>query len=375
MIFKSAIHTIITRHLKNKLNRNEITEELLTPILKEIRTAFLNADVNLKVIRNFLDKVKNEALAVKQLTHEDKLEQLLLKIVQDNLIDILGQNTQPLKTEPNPLNIMLVGLNGSGKTTTCAKLAYYLKSRFSKEVSLIALDVYRPAAINQLKTLAEEVGVDFYSEPNQLNPNFIAENFINQQQNKGSVANIFDTAGRLQTDQKLMTELVQIKHLVKPQEILFVADGMSGQEILAVAETFHQKLGLTGVIITKTDSDAKMGAALSIAAVLKVPIKFLTSGEKYQQLSQFHPDRIANRIMGLGDLLSLQEGASSLIDEKSAKKSFFRMLSGKFDLEDLVQQMRHIKKMGSFSNIMSMMPHGFNLSNNKIEQLEIQMSR
>lgn len=375
MIFKSAIHTIITRHLKNKLNRNEITEELLTPILKEIRTAFLNADVNLKVIRNFLDKVKNEALAVKQLTHEDKLEQLLLKIVQDNLIDILGQNTQPLKTEPNPLNIMLVGLNGSGKTTTCAKLAYYLKSRFSKEVSLIALDVYRPAAINQLKTLAEEVGVDFYSEPNLLNPNFIAENFINQQQNKGSVANIFDTAGRLQTDQKLMTELVQIKHLVKPQEILFVADGMSGQEILAVAETFHQKLGLTGVIITKTDSDAKMGAALSIAAVLKVPIKFLTSGEKYQQLSQFHPDRIANRIMGLGDLLSLQEGASSLIDEKSAKKSFFRMLSGKFDLEDLVQQMRHIKKMGSFSNIMSMMPHGFNLSNNKIEQLEIQMSR
>lgn len=375
MIFQSAIHSIITRNLRNKLTKNEINETLLAPILKEIRTALLNADVNLKVIRQFLANIKDEALAVKQLTFNQTLDQVLINIVHQNLIQILGKQESQLKTDRHPTNIMLVGLNGSGKTTTCAKLAYYLKNKFQKEVNLIALDVYRPAAIDQLAILAQQVQAGFYHEANHQKPITIAHNFINHQKSKHNVINIFDTAGRMQTDELLMQELVQIKKVVNPDEILFVADGMSGQEILPVCQTFHQKLNLTGVIITKSDSEAKLGAALSITAMLNVPIKFLTTGEKAPQLSKFYPDRIASRIMGMGDLLSLQESASNAIDEKSAKKGFLKMLSGQFDLEDLIQQMRQIRKIGSFTNILAMMPQTMNLSNQKIEQVELQMAR
>ncbi|MDQ0514150.1 signal recognition particle subunit SRP54 [Mycoplasmoides fastidiosum] len=374
MIFKSAIQAIVARNLKNKLLKNQITEADLTPILKEIRTSFLDADVNLKVIRQFLDNVKTEVLNQQQLNANTKLDEFLLSTIRQNLINILGRNTIGLETQKRPLKIMMVGLNGSGKTTTTGKLAYYLKTRHNKKVANIGLDIYRPAAIQQLRTLSKEIEVSFFEKGFQ-NPVLTAKEILDNPENKKLDAFIFDTAGRLQTDADLMKELVSLKRIIEPQEILFVVDAMAGQDILEVAKEFHRQLKLTGIIITKTDSDARMGAALSIVAVLNIPIKFLGSGERYQHLNQFHPERIADRIMGMGDLVSLAEKAHEATDEAISKKGIYRMFSGQFDLEDLMQQMGQIKKIGSISSILDMMPTNVNISKNKIGDIEEKMRK
>lgn len=374
MIFKSAIQSIVARHFKNKLIKSEITEKDLLPILREIRISFLDADVNLKVIRQFLDNVKKQALELKQLQTNTKLDQILMQIIRNNLIEILGKNTNPLKTDKKPLKIMMVGLNGSGKTTTTAKLAYFLKSRFQKNVANIGLDIYRPAAIQQLRTLSREVEVNFFEKGLQ-NPVITAGEVLDMKENKNINVFIFDTAGRLQTNELLMQELVNIKKRVSPQEILFVVDAMAGQDILEVAKEFHNALNLTGIIITKTDSDARMGAALSIVSTLNIPIKFLGAGERYHQLNTFHPDRIADRIMGMGDLVTLAEKAQENTDEAKAKKSIFRMLNGQFDLEDLLQQMKEMKKLGSLNNILGMLPNKVGFSDNKITDAESKMRK
>ncbi|WP_391591544.1 Signal recognition particle protein Ffh [[Mycoplasma] cavipharyngis] len=375
MIFKTAIQSIVSRHLKNKLLKNEITENDLAPILREIRISFLDADVNLKIIRQFLDSVKSEVLSQKQLQTNVKLDEVLLSIIRQKLIEILGRNTNPLKIEKRPLKIMMVGLNGSGKTTTTGKIAYFLKNKHQKNVANIGLDIYRPAAIQQLRTVSKEVDVAFFEKGFQ-NPVQTAKEILTEKDHKKFDAFIFDTAGRLQTNEALMQELTNLKRIIEPQEILFVVDAMAGQDILETAKEFHKKLNLTGVVITKADSDARMGAALSIVATLNIPIKFLGTGEKFQQLDIFHPDRIADRIMGMGDLVTLSEKAQENTDANRAKKSLFRMLNGQFDLEDLMQQMREIKKIGSLNSILAMMPNNkINLSENRINDIELKMKR
>lgn len=374
MLFKVAIQNIIAKNLRHKLNKNTITEEDLTPILKEVRTSFLAADVNLRVIKTFLENVKKEVLALGQLSDNQKIDQALFSIIRNQLIEILGKNNNPLKTSGNPLKIMLVGLNGSGKTTTCGKLGQHLKQKHNRKVCFVGLDVYRPAAIEQLRTLSNETQVGFMADLNEM-PIKTAQNVLNSSDHKVYDTFLFDTAGRMQNNETLMQELRQLKRVIQPDEILFVVDGMAGQEILSVAQEFHNQLRLTGVIVTKTDADARMGAALSIVSMLQLPIKFLGSGEKVGNLSIFHPERFADRILGMGDLVTLAEKSLEIDQEQKAKKGFMKMLSGQFDLEDLVEQMQQLKKMGSLGSLMQMIPGMNQISESKIEQAELQMRK
>lgn len=374
MLFKFAIQSIIAKNLSHKLKKNTISEQDLLPILKEVRTSFLAADVNLKVIKTFLDNVKKEVLELGQLNPSQKIDQVLFSIIRNQLIEILGSNNKPLQTHGSPLKIMLVGLNGSGKTTTCAKLGQHLKTKHQKKVCFIGLDVYRPAAIEQLHTLSQEIDVGFVANLNQT-PTQTAQALVNGPEYKNHDTFLFDTAGRMQTNEELMQELVQLKRIIQPHEILLVVDGMAGQEILAVAQEFHKQLRLTGLVVTKTDADARMGAALSIVSMLQIPVKFLGSGERVTNLSIFHPERFADRILGMGDLVSLAEKSMELDQEKQTKKSFMKMLTGQFDLEDLVQQMQQLKKLGSLSSLMQMIPGMNQISDTKIEQAEEQMRR
>lgn len=267
---------------------------------------------------------------------------------------------------------MMVGLQGSGKTTTCGKMAHYLITKHQKKPMLVALDIYRPAAIEQLATLAKQSKSGFYQRGTQETPKTAKEslNFINTNQYDTL---IFDTAGRLQTNETLMKELQDIKKNINPDEILLVVDGMSGQDVVNVAKEFHSKLNLTGIIITKLDSDARAGAVLSLTSILDVPIKLTGVGEKITQLDKFHPDRMADRILGLGDMITLAEKASDIIDEKTAKKSLQKMLSGKMDLEDLMKQMEQFQKIGSMDSIVKMMPGEHKISEEKIIQAEQKM--
>ena len=264
---------------------------------------------------------------------------------------------------------MLVGLQGSGKTTTVGKLAHYLKNKYEKKPMMVALDIYRPGAIDQLKTLASEVQCDFYDKGEQ-NPIITANEVLNvaKEQNIDSI--LVDTAGRLQTNEELMNELVEIKKAISPDEIILVVDAMSGQEIINVANEFNRYLKLTGIIITKLDSDARAGAALSLISLLDIPIKFTGVGERLGSLDMFYPDRMADRILGLGDVISLAEKAIDHIDEKDTTKTLQKMLSGKMDLEDLMRQMNAMNKIGSLNSIMKMMPGSLNLNTNKIDEIE-----
>lgn len=333
-----------------------LTESNMDDMLKEIRIALLEADVNFKVVKEFTSRIKEEAIGQKVLS---KLNpgQMLVKIVHDELIELLGSEDSEIHyATTRPTVIMMVGLQGSGKTTSTGKLAYLMKNKLKKKVLLAAGDVYRPAAIDQLAQIAETVGVDLVNLGTQVSPVEISKKAKEKAFNEHYDVLIIDTAGRLQIDEQLMDELNNIKKEVQPDEILLLVDAMAGQDAVNVANTFNEKLALTGVIMSKLDGDARGGAALSIRHMTGVPIKFSGVGEKVSDLDIFHPDRMADRILGMGDVMTLVEKAQEEMDEKEARKSVNKMMSGKFDLEDMLDQMRKVQKMGSLGGLMKLIP-------------------
>ncbi|MDW2906287.1 signal recognition particle protein [Mesomycoplasma ovipneumoniae] len=348
----------LTNRIQSSLKKIQksvtINEQDLAEIIREIRLALLEADVNLLVVKNFIAQVKNQVLT-NGLTSKLNPQQEFLKILHQNLVSVLGVSAKSINFSKKPTTIMLVGLQGSGKTTTTAKLAVYARQKnFSKKILLVACDTYRPAAIDQLKQLGKQVSIDvFYIEKTPVE---IAKDALIYSRNNNYDLVIFDTAGRLSINSELMNELAEIKKAVKPDQILFVLDALSGQDIINVAETFHKEINLTGSIITKLDSNARAGAALSITHLLKIPILFIGSGEKISALELFHPNRIADRILGMGDVMSLLEQAEENIDKQTVKKLSHRMFSGQFNLDDLLNSLAQIQKIGKFSKIIKMIP-------------------
>ena len=367
-MIKSFISNIVAKHMSKKINDMYIKEEDITELLKQIRITLLEADVNLLVVKDFIKNIRQKS--VDQMVPQGMdPQQFILTIIKEELTKILGSQNVPLNYDRKPLKIMLVGLQGSGKTTTAGKIATYCKTKQNKKPLLVALDVYRPAAIDQLETLAKESNVDFFQKGAQ-NPVITAKEAMNLASENNNDVIIFDTAGRLQTNEKLMNELVNIRNAIHPDEILLVVDAMSGQDMINVAQQFNDTLNLSGFIITKLDSDARAGVALSLIHLLNIPVKLTGNGEKIGSLDIFYPERMADRIIGLGDIMTLAEKASDVIDEAQTKKSLTKMFSGKMDLEDLMLQMQQIKKMGSLGSIVKMIPAAQNLADSDLESAE-----
>ncbi len=342
--------------IKKLKGNSTLTESNMQDMLKEIRIALLEADVNFLVAKEFVNNVKEKALGQEVLKKLNP-SQMVVKIVHDELVELLGADQSEIKYNSNkPTIIMLCGLQGSGKTTTAGKLAKLMKNKLNKKVLLAACDVYRPAAIDQLVTIAKQVGVDVVNMGTKANPVDIAAAAKKKAYDEHYDVLIIDTAGRLHIDEPLMEELNNIKNLVNPDEILLLVDAMSGQDAVNVAKTFNEKLTLTGCIMSKLDGDARGGAALSIRHLTGVPIKLTGVGEKLDDLELFYPDRMADRILGMGDVMSLIEKAQENIDEKEARKSVNKMMEGTFDLNDMLQQMKQIQKMGSLSGILKLIP-------------------
>ncbi|MGH2560106.1 MAG: signal recognition particle protein [Thermomicrobiales bacterium] len=335
--------------------KGTLTEKDVDEAMREVRRALLEADVNYKVVKDFVTAVRDRAVGqdvLRSLTPA----QTVIGIVNEELIKVLGSEQEPLRVPASPPQVlMLVGLNGAGKTTHAAKLAVHVRKEGRNPV-LVAADVYRPAAIAQLQSLGRQVNVPVYDEGTQHNPVDIAANGVKYAIERGHNPVIIDTAGRLQIDERMMQELVHIKDRIQPTEILLVADAMTGQEAVSVAQSFHERLDVTGLILTKMDGDARGGAALSIRAVAGVPIKFIGTGEKVDAIEPFFPQRLASRILGMGDVLSLIERAQEQTDVKEAERLQDRMLKGHFDLEDFLDQLQKIKKMGPLSQLMEMIP-------------------
>ena len=370
-MFKTMISGIVQRNLKNKVLKSTIKEEDIKDVLREIRIALLDADVNIIVVKDLINGIKKD-LVGKIIPEDTKFSDFFLNSVKTQLTDILGKEFKEFNAERPTTKILMVGLQGSGKTTTCAKLAKYLMGKKNNpKATLVALDVYRAAAIDQLKQLATEINIGCIQE-GQGDPLKIADHALEEIKNKNINISIFDTAGRLQTDEKLMSDLVALKKKIQPDEIFLVVDSMSGQDIINVAKEFHNHLNLTGIILTKMDSDARAGAALSLIKILNVPIRFLGTGEKVGSIDEFYPERIADRILGLGDILTLSEKAYNVIDEKDVKRSMARMFSGKFDLDDMLNQIEQMDKIGSFSSMMKYMPDKVktSLTEDKVIQAE-----
>ncbi len=344
--------------LQNALHKikgyGKITEDNIGDMMKEIRLALLEADVNYKVVKEFVNNVKEKALG-EEVRTSIKPGDLFVKIVRDELTELLGGDSAPLNTTGNPAILMLVGLQGSGKTTTIGKLSNYLRKKKSKKPLMVACDVYRPAAIDQLKQLGKELNIEVYSE-GKGNPVEISKNAINYAKENGYDYVLIDTAGRLQIDEALMDELANITEAVSPEETLLVIDAMMGQDAINVITGFNDKLKLTGVILTKLDGDTKGGVALSVRHLTNVPIKFIGVSEKLDGLDSFDPERMAGRILGMGDIVSLVEQAEAAIDEKEAEKTAKRMQQGKFDLEDFLSTLKQIKKLGPLENIIKLIP-------------------
>jgi signal recognition particle subunit SRP54 len=334
-----------------------LTEDDVREAMKQVRLALLEADVNLRVVKDFVTKVTEKAIG-EEVTKSLTPHQQVIKIVHQELINLLGTEHVPLQeARPGPTVIMLVGLQGTGKTTLAAKLALHLRKK-GKRVLLVAADVYRPAAITQLQALGRQLNIPVYSEGTQASPPDIAEHAVEHARKELFNVVIIDTAGRLQIDEPLMQELEQIESRVHPIERLLVVDAMTGQEAVRVAETFNQRVKLTGVVMTKMDGDARGGAALSVRAVTGVPIKFLSTGEKVDgnTLEVFHPDRLASRILGMGDVLSLIERAEQLYDAEQAKKMQKRLSKGEFDFEDFLTSLHQMRKLGPLQQIIAMIP-------------------
>src|SRR5829696_1305786 len=345
----------LTETLGRLGKKGRLTEQDVDEAMREVRRALLEADVNFKVVKDFVAAVRERAVGqdvLKSLTPA----QTAIGIVNEELIRVLGTEREPLRAPNRPPQIlMLVGLQGSGKTTHAAKLAVHLRKEGRNPV-LVAGDVYRPAAVNQLQSLGRQINVPVYEEGIQQNPVNIATNGVRFAVERGFNPVIVDTAGRLQIDERMMQELVDVKNRVNPTEILLVADAMTGQEAVSVAQTFNDRLGVTGLILTKMDGDARGGAALSIRAVTGVPIKFIGTGEKVDALEPFYPERLASRILGMGDVQSLVERAREQTDEADAMRLQDKMLKGKFDLEDFLDQLQKIKRMGPLNQILEMIP-------------------
>jgi len=350
---------------KTLKGQGRISEINVAETVKEIRRALLDADVNYKIAKTFTDKVKEEALGQNVLTSVSP-GQLFTKIVNDELTQLLGGETEGLKLSGNPSVILIAGLQGSGKTTFSGKLANHFKSKGQKPL-LAACDVYRPAAINQLQVLGEQIGVDVYAEIENKNPVEIAKKAIAEAKRLGNPIVIVDTAGRLSIDQAMMDEIVAVKTAIQPNEILLVVDAMTGQDAVNTAENFNKVLDITGVVLSKLDGDTRGGAALSIKSVVQRPIKFVSHGEKMDALDVFHPDRMASRILGMGDIVSLVEKAQDNFDELEAARLRKKMAKNKFDLDDFLNQLQQIKKMGNIKDLMGMIPG----VGNKIKDLDV----
>lgn len=345
----------LDRSFKILKGEGKITEINVAETLKDVRRALLDADVNYKVAKSFTDTVKQKALGMNVLTAV-KPGQLMVKIVHDELAELMGGETVGMKLDGRPAIILMSGLQGSGKTTFSGKLANLLKTKEHKNPLLVACDVYRPAAIEQLKVVGESVGVPVYSEPESKNVNSIAENAIKEAKAKGNDVIIIDTAGRLAVDAEMMDEIESLKHHVTPDEILFVVDSMTGQDAVNTAKEFNDRLDFDGVVLTKLDGDTRGGAALSIRTVVTKPIKFIGTGEKMEALDVFHPARMADRILGMGDVVSLVERAQEQFDEEEAKKLQKKIQKNQFDFNDFYNQIQQIKKMGNLKDLASMIP-------------------
>ncbi|TPD97801.1 signal recognition particle protein [Metamycoplasma equirhinis] len=339
-----------------KINKKmSINEEDIIEVLREVKLALLEADVNLDVVKVFTKQVKEKALD-SQIIGKLNQQQTVLKIFKDELTNILGKKTCEVKLKNIPTKIMMVGLQGSGKTTSAAKLSVFFKKKnICKNPLLVGDDIYRPAAREQLEQLSKQINVDFFTKK-ENNAVLIANEAIDKAQDNHNDLIIIDTAGRLAIDEQLMQELKDIKKSIKPDYIFLVVDAMSGQDVINTAKKFHEELNLDGTIITKLDSDARGGAALSITHLLGIPIVFIGNGEKLSGLEIFHPDRMAERILGMGDVLTLIEKASEEVDEKMMKKIGYKMLTGKFDLSDLMNSLAQIKKLGKMKSILKMIP-------------------
>lgn len=342
----------------------KITEDNISEMMREIRLALLEADVNYQVVKEFTNNVKEKALG-EEVKRSIKPGDMFVKILNDELTELLGGEEKPLNLKGNPATLMLVGLQGSGKTTTIGKLANYLRKKHAKKPLLVACDVYRPAAIDQLKQLGKQLNIEVYEE-GKNNPIEIAKNAINYAKENKYDYVLIDTAGRLHVDEELMEELENIRKEVSPDEILLVIDAMMGQDAINVITGFNDKLPLTGVILTKLDGDTRGGVALSVRHLTNVPIKFIGVSEKLDGLDSFDPKRMAGRILGMGDIVSLVEKATEAIDEKEAEKAAKKMQSGKFDLEDFLNQMKQIKKLGPLENLIKLIPGASKMGLNNI---------
>jgi len=340
------------KNLKGEARINDLN---VANTIKDIRRALIDADVNFKIAKEFTDKVKEKATGEKVINAISP-GQLMIKIVQDELTELMGGSPAEFNITGNPAIILIAGLQGSGKTTFTGKLANYLKTQKGKSPMVVAADIYRPAAIDQLTILAEQIGVDIYKEPDTKDAVLIVQNAIKEAKSKNKNVVIIDTAGRLAVDEIMMAEVANIKAAVNPTEILFVVDSMTGQDAVNTAKAFNDRLDFTGVVLTKLDGDTRGGAALSIKYTVEKPIKFMSSGEKMDTLEVFYPDRMAQRILGMGDIATLVEKAQLQFDEEAAKKLEKKIRKNQFDFQDFLDQLGQIKKMGNLKDLMGMIP-------------------
>ena len=345
----------LERSFKLIKGEGRITEINVAETLKEIRRALIDADVNYKVAKSFTDEVKNKALG-QDVLKSVKPGQMITKIVRDELAQLMGGTATDIKLEGNPAVILIAGLQGSGKTTFSGKPASLLKSKKGRQVLLVAGDVYRPAAIDQLKVLGGQIGVEVYTEEGNKNPVQIAENAIQYARQKSYNVVIVDTAGRLAVDEAMMQEITAIKQAIKPSETLFVVDSMTGQDAVNTAREFNERLDFDGVVLTKLDGDTRGGAAISIRSVVNKPLKFISSGEKMDAIQVFHPERMADRILGMGDVVSLVERAQEQYDEEEARRLKKKIVKNQFNFNDFMSQIAQIKKMGNMKELASMIP-------------------
>jgi len=340
---------------KNIKGQARVTELNVAATLKDIRRALVDADVNYKIAKEFTDRVKEKAIGEKVINAISP-GQLMVKIVKDQLVDLMGGEEATFNAKGNPAVILIAGLQGSGKTTFSGKLANYLKTKKGLSPMLVAADIYRPAAMEQLRVLGEQIGIDVHIELESKDPVTIAQNAIKEARSKNKNVVIIDTAGRLAIDEAMMTEVSNIRNAINPQEILFVVDSMTGQDAVNTAKAFNDRLDFSGVVLTKLDGDTRGGAALSIKYTVNKPIKFTSSGEKMDTLDVFYPERMAQRILGMGDITTLVEKAQEQFDEEQAKKLEKKIRKNKFDFADFKQQLEQIKKMGNMKDLLGMIP-------------------
>ncbi|MBQ4031918.1 MAG: signal recognition particle protein [Bacilli bacterium] len=354
----------LSKAIKNIRGMGRITEENISEAMREIRMALLEADVNYQVVKEFVNNVKEKALGM-EVQKSLKPDELFIKIVKDELVELLGGEEAPLNTTGKPAILMLVGLQGSGKTTTAGKLANYLRKKHAKKPLLVACDIYRPAAIEQLQTIGKQLNIPVYTE-GKKEVNTIVKNALEYAKETGNDYVLIDTAGRLHIDEALMDELKGVVDLCHPQEVLLVIDAMMGQDAINVITGFNEKLNLTGCILTKLDGDTKGGVALSVRHLTNVPIKFVGDSEKLDGLSPFYPERMAERILDMGDVLSIAEKVEGIISEDDAKDQAKKMMSGKYDLDDFLKNLKQIRKLGPLENILKMLPQARKMGLNNV---------